>query len=93
MGPYCPFGATSGHLEPSGANMCSHSVYWRFEVSAYLFVVAKGGAFADFVLMEQSRRRICEACLFTKGEWGTGTTGAGGAVRDGGEIVTVHDVD
>ena len=77
MGPYCPFGATPGHLEPNGADMCSHSICWRFQVSTHLFVVAKGGSFADFVLMAQSRRRICEACLFTKGVWGTGTVGGG----------------
>ena len=71
---------------------CAPMGYGRFSVSADIFV-AKGGDFADFVLMGQSHRRICEACLFTKGEWDTGTVGGGGCKRDGDDIGTVHYVD
>ena len=58
-----------------GANMCSDRIYRRPWVPADFFVVAKGGVSADFVLMDQSHRRICEACLFTRGgghgdDWG-----------------------
>ena len=96
-----PHGATCGHIvhlvsrldiwSPVGQT-CAPMGYRRFSVSADFFVVAKGGAFADFVLMGQSNRRICEACLFAKGEWNTGTSGGGWCKRDGCDIGTVHNV-
>ena len=77
MGPYCPLGGTSGHLEPSGANMCSHGIRALFGFSRYC-CCCEGLRFCPFCVDGPIARRICEACLFTKGEWDTGTIGGRG---------------
>ena len=77
-----PHGATWGHMVHLVPRLDKWgNILALFGVSRYL--AAKGGAFADVVLMGQSHRRICEACLFTKGEWGMETIGGGGRCKQG----------
>ena len=74
------------HMQPHGAiwsiwcHVWTSGDKWGNILALFSFsrdLVATGGAFGDFVLMAQSHRRICEACLLTSGEWGTGTVGGG----------------
>ena len=85
MGPYCPFGVTSGHLEPSGANMCSHGIPALFGFSRFLCCCEGRSRFCVDGPIESPHLwglPVHEGGVVHGDEWGRGGASGTGAILE-----------